>query len=130
MVKRLFLVIIVVASIITAMWALGVFKPVGIDPPLDDLDGIAIVKGAVWDLASATGLTFARVTCGGVTAYTLDSNLFTMEIPLDSGLTQCSVGAFVNGYYSAHVTVELNDLIPARADLFLEEIFSSGSGGY
>ena len=84
MVKRLFLVIIVVASIITAMWVLGVFKPVGVDPPLDGLDGIAVITGTVYD-QDGNPLTFVRVSCGGETDYTLGGSTYRLEITIDQG---------------------------------------------
>lgn len=126
MVKRLFLVIIVVASLITAMWALGLFGGILPDPPYDpplDYDGIAVVTGTVYDLAG-NPLTFVRVSCGGETDYTLGGSTFRLEITIDQGtynLESCALGGFKNGYYSAHVTVQLSDLIPVQADLFLQE---------
>ncbi len=129
MVRRILVVVIAVAVIVTSMWALGLFSGVlpdpPYDPPLDDLDGIAVVTGTVYD-QDGNLLTFVRVTCGGETDYTLGGSTYRLEVTIDQGaynLESCALSGFKSGYYSGHATVQLSDLIPAQADLTLEKIF-------
>lgn len=123
---RIAIVAILLSSVIlVSLWLAGVFGGILPDPPPGDgilPDGIAEISGTVFDSATGRPLTLVLVKCGQLQSYTGSGSNYSLEVDLANpmgcgGLLSADVSS---AYFTGHASAELNDLVPAIVDIFVE----------
>ena len=125
MVRRIAIIAVLLSSVVLlSLWVTGALKqiPDFPDPPPLGGDGIAEVSGTVFDAVTGRPLTLVLVKCGQLQSYTGSGSNFFLEVDLANprgcgGLLSADVSS---AYHLGHASAELNDLVPAVVDIFVE----------
>ncbi len=130
--KRVISVAILLGAVIfISVWASGMLKGIlpdgpDTDPPIDDPppggDGIAEVSGTIYDSVTGQPLTLVLVSCGQLQSYTGAGSEYSLEVDLANPM---GCGAIIkadvsSAYYLGTVIVELDDLVPVVADIYVD----------
>ncbi len=133
MAKRIAIIAFLLSIVVLAsLWGVGVLQDFLIPPDPDDddntpppgeiPDGIAEVSGTVYDTATGQPLTLVLVSCGQLQSYTGTGSDYSFEVDLADprGCGAIIKADVSSAYYLGYVIVELDDLVPVVADIYVD----------